>query len=66
MLNPNRGQIKMNGEKGTETPQAIERAGHKDWERVVLGENGIAGTVRLIVYIAAFALIFGSIFYFLR
>jgi hypothetical protein len=49
----------------TETPQEIERAGHKDWERLVLGENGIAGTLRLIVYIAAFALVFGSLFHFL-
>ena len=56
----------MNDTKATETPQAIEAAGHKDWERVVLGGNGIAGTVRMIVYIAAFALIFGTAFSFMR
>jgi hypothetical protein len=56
----------MSDDNGTDTPQAIERAGHKNWERLVLGENGIAGTLRLIVYIAAFALVFGSIFYFFR
>jgi hypothetical protein len=56
----------MSDDKGTETPQAIERAGHKNWERVVLGENGISGTIRLVVYIAGFALLFGSIFYFFR
>jgi hypothetical protein len=36
------------------------------WERAVLGANGISGTVRMLVYIAAFAVIFGSIFYFTR
>ena len=51
-------------DKGTETPQAIEDAGHRDWERVILGENGIAGTLRLVAYIAVFALIFGTVFYF--
>jgi hypothetical protein len=56
----------MNDSKATETPQAIESAGHKDWERAVLGENGIAGTLRMIVYIAAFALVFGTIFAFMR
>jgi hypothetical protein len=54
----------MNEDKGTETPQALQRVGYKDWERLILGENGLAGTLRLIVYIAAFALVFGSIFYF--
>lgn len=49
----------------TETPQEVEREGHTDWERLVLGPNGIAGTVRLIVYIAVFALVFGTLFYFL-
>ena len=56
----------MDESKGTETPQAIERAGHKDWERLVLGENGIAGTIRLVVYALAFALVFGSLFYLTR
>jgi len=56
----------MNDAKATDTPRAIERAGHMDWERLVLGENGIAGTIRMIVYIAAFALVFGSLFYFAR
>jgi hypothetical protein len=56
----------MNEDKGTETPQAIERVGHKQWERLVLGENGISGTIRMIVYIALFALVFGSMFYFIR
>lgn len=55
---------RMSDNKETDTPQAIERAGHKDWERRVLGENGIAGTIRLVIYIALFALIFGSLFYF--
>ena len=49
--------------KGTMTPQATERAGHTDWERVVLGPNGINGTIRLMLYIAVFALIFGSFFH---
>ena len=56
----------MDESKGTDTPQAIERAGHKDWERVVLGENGIAGTIRIVAYALAFALVFGTIFYFTR
>ncbi len=47
-------------------PQAIEHAGHKDWERLILGENGIAGTLRMIGYIAVFALIFGTLFSFIR
>ena len=54
----------MSEGKATDTPQAIEAIGHRDWERVVLGENGIAGTVRLLVYIVVFALVFGTIFYF--
>lgn len=56
----------MSDDKGTETPQAIEAAGHTDWERVILGENGISGTFRMVVYIAAFAVIFGSVFYFVQ
>jgi hypothetical protein len=53
-------------DKGTDTPQAVERVGHKDWERVVFGENGIAGTLRMLGYIALFALVFGTLFYFWR
>ncbi|HHY48749.1 MAG TPA: hypothetical protein GYA10_03270 [Alphaproteobacteria bacterium] len=49
-------------DKATDTPTAVQRAGHKDWERAVLGENGLVGTIRLIVYIAVFAIIFGTIF----
>jgi hypothetical protein len=56
----------MNDAKATETPLAVERAGHKDWERLILGANGITGTIRMIVYIAVFALVFGSISYFTR
>ena len=56
----------MSDSKATKTPQAIEAAGHRDWERPLLGRNGISGTLRMIVYIAAFALIFGSIFAFMR
>jgi hypothetical protein len=52
----------MSDSKATETPQAIEHAGNKDWERVILGENGIAGTLRVIGYIAVFALVFGTLF----
>lgn len=52
--------------KGTETPQKIEALGHRDWERAILGGNGIAGTLRLIVYIAVFALLFGTLFYLAR
>lgn len=37
-----------------------------DWERAVLGANGIAGTVRMVGYIVAFALVFGTFFYFVR
>ncbi len=66
MVNPDWVENKMNDAKATETPQVIERAGHKDWERLVLGANGILGTLRLIVYIALFAVVFGSIFYFTR
>lgn len=51
-------------DKGTETPQAIERAGHQDWERVILGPNGISGTLRVVGYVVVFALVFGTIFYF--
>ena len=54
----------MNDIKGTETPQAIERAGHKDWERLILGENGISGTIRMVLYIVLFALVFGTLFSF--
>ena len=56
----------MSDSKATDTPQAVENAGHKDWERLILGENGIAGTLRMIGYIAVFALIFGTLFSFIR
>jgi hypothetical protein len=55
----------MSDSKATETPQAIEHAGHKDWERAILGENGISGTLRVIGYIAVFALVFGTLFSFI-
>jgi hypothetical protein len=51
-------------DKDTDTPQAIEAAGHKNWERVLLGGNGISGTFRMLSYIVAFAVIFGSLFHF--
>ena len=54
----------MTDDKGTETPQTVEAIGHSDWERTILGENGISGTVRMVVYILAFALVFGTIFHF--
>lgn len=54
----------MTMEKGTETPQAIEDAGHRTWERVILGENSIAGTLRMIAYILAFVVVFGTFFHF--
>lgn len=53
----------MNDSKGTATPQTVEAIGHKDWERVILGENGIHGTVRVLLYIVAFALVFGTVFH---
>jgi hypothetical protein len=56
----------MNDSKATDTPQDVERAGHTDWERLILGPNGIAGTVRMLIYIVLFAVVFGSIFYFIR
>lgn len=55
---------KMTTEKGTETPQTIEAIGHRDWERAILGDNSIAGTLRVVAYIAVFVLVFGSIFHF--
>ena len=53
-------------DKGTTTPQATEWAGDTDWERIVLGDNGLSGTVRLVAYALAFALVFGTLFYFTR
>jgi hypothetical protein len=55
---------KMTAEKGTETPQTIEAIGHRDWERAILGDNSIAGSLRIIAYIAVFVVVFGSIFHF--
>lgn len=54
----------MHDDKGTDTPQAIERAGHKDWERLILGENSINGTLRVVAYILAFVVVFGTLFQF--
>jgi hypothetical protein len=51
---------------GTQTPQAIDRAGHTDWERLILGENGITGTIRMVVYALVFVVVFGTLFSFLR
>jgi hypothetical protein len=56
----------MTDSKATQVQQDIEQAGHRDWERLILGENGIAGTLRMIAYIAVFALIFGTLFSILR
>jgi len=56
----------MSDSKATQVQQDIEQVGHRDWERLILGENGIAGTLRMIAYIAVFALIFGTLFSILR
>jgi hypothetical protein len=55
----------MNDAKATETSQAVTAAGHKPWERVLLGEDSVSGTLRLISYILAFVVVFGSLFHFL-
>lgn len=56
----------MDDSKGTATPQAIERTGHKTWERLILGENSINGTLRVVLYIGLFVVVFGLLFQFLR
>jgi hypothetical protein len=53
----------MDGNKETETPQAVQRAGYRDWERLLLGNNGIEGTIRLVLFAVLFALVFGSLFH---
>jgi hypothetical protein len=53
-------------DKGTATPQAIEPAGHKDWERIILGGNGVRGTFLMVGYVVVFAVVFGTIFYLVR
>jgi hypothetical protein len=53
----------MTEHKATETPEAVNAAGHKAWERVLLGEDSISGTLRLIGYIVGFVVIFGSLFH---
>jgi len=37
----------------------------KSIERLILGDDSISGTLRLIGYIVAFAVVFGSLFHFL-
>jgi hypothetical protein len=53
----------MNDNKATATPQAVTAAGHKSWERVLLGDDSIRGTLRLIGYMLGFVLVFGTLFY---
>lgn len=36
------------------------------WERAVFGNGSIAGTIRMLIYAAAFVLVFGTLFYLLR
>jgi len=45
----------MSDSKATETHRI-------DLERLMLGENSISGTIRMLVYIGVFALVFGTLF----
>jgi hypothetical protein len=47
-----------------ETPDKLIQQGHRSWERVLLGDNSVQGTFRLLLYIILFALVFGSVFHF--
>ena len=57
---------KVNDDKAAEAPRAIDRAGHKTWERIILGENSVEGTARVLVYIIAFVVVFGTVFALVR
>lgn len=47
----------------TGTKQLGYPAGHR-WERALFGNGSITGTIRMLIYAAAFVLIFGTLFFF--
>lgn len=47
-------------------PMAEDTSKKIDIERLILGENSIEGTIRVLIYIVAFAALFGTISTFLR
>ena len=51
-------------DKATDTTEAVIRAGHKRWERVLLGDNSVEGTFRVLIYIALYVVVFGTLFHF--
>ena len=51
-------------DKATDTTEAVIRAGHKRWERVLLGDNSVEGTFRMLIYIALYVVVFGTLFHF--
>ncbi len=46
----------------TGTRQIGSPAGHR-WERALFGSGSITGTIRMLIYAAAFVLIFGTLFF---
>ena len=38
------------------------QANHPDFERLLLGDNSIGGTLRVLVYIVIFVVVFGTLF----
>jgi len=57
-------EVAMNETNEATAPHGSEHAVRKGWERILLGENSIAGTFRMIGYILAFVVVFGALFYF--
>jgi hypothetical protein len=48
----------------SETEKVIKAGYGTPMERLLLGDNSIEGTIRVVLYIGAFVLVFGSLFYF--
>lgn len=55
----------MTQDKATDLSLDAEEGGRKPLERLLLGENSITGTLRLIGYMLVFAVLFGTLFHLL-
>lgn len=45
---------------------ALGHPAGRPWERALFGSGSIEGTVRMVVYVALFVLVFGTLFYLIQ
>ncbi|HEV7277167.1 MAG TPA: hypothetical protein VGN80_12845 [Devosiaceae bacterium] len=58
-------ETEMADAEDTGTKRLGYPAGH-GWERALFGSGSISGTIRMLIYAAAFVLIFGTLFFFIQ